>query len=517
MQQVILAILDGWGIGRHDFTNPIHIAKPKNINYIKSHYLSGSLQSSGIAVGLPWEEEGNSEVGHLSIGAGKIIYQHFPRITIDIQKGAFFKNKQLIDAFNHAKKNNSSTHLIGLASMGNIHSSLEHVNALLNLAKQEKAKNVFLHIFADGKDSPQKSVLKILEKIQGFIKEAGVGIVSSISGRYYALDRDNHWNRTEKTYQTLTGEGLISNNIEEKVKEYYNKGLSDEFIEPFLISPNGRPIKENDSLIFFDFREDSIKQIAGSFIQKDFENFKTKNFKNLYITTFTHYSKNYDNPVAFPSQTIDEPLGKVLSDKGLVQLRLAETEKYAHVTFFFNGYRERAFKNEYRVLIPSKTVSSTDEYPEMMSREVSARVIESIGEGSFNFILVNFANPDMVAHTGNFDAAVQAIMAVDEEIGKISKICLEKDVVLMITSDHGNIEKMIDPFTGEIETKHDPSLVPLYIVGNGYKRVKREEDINSIENEASGILADIAPTVLDLMDFSKPKDMTGQSLLKYLR
>jgi len=516
-RSVALIILDGWGIGRKDYSNPLHIAKPKNIDYIKTHYLWGALQSSGIAVGLPWDEEGNSEVGHLTIGAGKIIYQHFPRITLSIQNGEFFKNRVLLQTFEHAKKNNSAAHLVGLLTQGNVHSSLEHLRALIACAKKQNISKLNLHFFSDGKDSPPRSVLTLLETAKKFTQEFGLGTLRTLAGRYYALDRDEHWERTERTYQMLTGQGEAVADLPAKIRAYYDRGLTDEFIEPLIIGSDAQPIRDGDALIFFDFREDSVRQISSAFILKDFDKFKVLQFKNLFIATMTSYSEKFKAPVLFPNDTIDNPLGRVLAEHDRLQMRIAETEKYAHVTYFFNGYRDRPFTNEYHVLIPSRNVARREEAPEMMSREVAARVIESVGEGGFDFILANFASPDMIAHTGNYDAALQAIMVVDEEIGKIMKVCLQKEIILMITSDHGNIERMVDPFTGRIETKHDPNLVPLYLVAKEFEKVKSAAEVDWLEKEAVGILSDVAPTILELMDISKPPEMTGQSLLKNLR
>jgi 2,3-bisphosphoglycerate-independent phosphoglycerate mutase len=514
--RVVLLVLDGWGIGRNDYTNPIFIAKPKTIQQIKSTYRMGSLQSSGIAVGLPWEEEGNSEVGHLTIGAGKTIYQHFPRITLSIENGEFFKNKALTDAFAHAKKNSGSVHLAGLLTEGNVHSSLEHVKALM-LAAQTAGVDVRLHFFSDGKDSAPQSLEKLLDRTRGFIKEFGVGTITSIAGRFYALDRDGHWDRIEKTYRALTGKAPVIEDVHSKITDYYMRGLDDEFIEPMVVGPAPRPIRDGDAVIFYDFREDSIRQIASSFILKDFDKFPTEKFKNLYIATMTEYSEKFDVPVISPSERVEEPLGKVIADAGLLQLRLAETEKYAHVTYFLNGYREKPFPNEYRVLIPSQNVAGYDLAPEMMTKEISNRLVTAIEERGFDFIAANFASPDVIAHTGNFDAAIQAIMIVDEEIKRIMDACLANDTVLVITSDHGNIEEMIDPFTGRVETRHDPSPVPFYIVGKQFIRQKAPSEVQMLEHEAVGVLADVAPTILDILSLPKPPAMTGQSLLKILR
>ncbi len=516
-QRVVLLVLDGWGIGGYDYTNPLFVAKPKHIEAIKARYLSGALQSSGIAVGLPWDEDGNSEVGHLTIGAGKVLYQHYPRITLAIRDNSFFKNGALISACEHAKQSKGSLHLAGLLTEGNVHASLEHIKALLRLAKENGITNLRLHLFADGKDSAPQSLRKLLGQIRGFIKEIGIGTIESLSGRFYALDRDEHWVYIEKTYRAMTGGGPILNDPETHIQETYAKNLGDEFIEPFSVGPEPHLVQDGDALIFFDFREDSIQELASAFILKTFDKFRVEPFSNLAVVTMTNYSSKFEVPVAFPPERIDEPLGKVLADHGALQLRVAETERYAHVTFFFNGYREKPFSNEYRVLIPSRNVASHDLSPEMMVHEVAARVIEGVEEGGFNFILTNFANADIIAHTGNFDAALQAIAAVDAEIGRITEACLAKNTALIITSDHGHIETMIDRFTGLPRTTHNTALVPFYLIGKNFERQKNEETIAWVEKEAIGILADVAPTVLELLGFPKPLEMTGQSLLRTLR
>ncbi len=516
-KSLVLLILDGWGIGEKNHSNPLYIGKPARMAHIRTHYLSGALQSSGIAVGLPWEEEGNSEVGHLTIGAGKVIYQHYPRITLEIQNGAFAKKPALQGAFAHAKKNQGAVNLVGLLTEGNVHASFEHLEALITSARDAGVTRLNLHLFADGKDSRPKSVESLLERLTTVTKARGLGEIASVSGRFYALDRDEHWDRTEKAYRALIGEGTPAATIHEKVAEQYAKGLIDTFIEPVMLGDGRGSITDNDAVIFFDFREDSIRQIASPFILKDFDRFKTREYRNLYVATMTHYSDAFAVPVISESEKIEVPLGAVLAENGYLQLRIAETEKYAHVTYFFNGYRESPFPNEYRVLIPSKNVAQHDEAPEMMAREITARVTESIAEGGFNFILANFANLDMMGHTGNFDAALQAIQVVDDCVGKIMDACLERNVPLMITSDHGNVEKMLDPLTGYPETTHDPNLVPFYLIGKPFERLKTEEEADRVEHEANGILSDVAPTILELLEFPKSPHMTGESLLRRLQ
>ncbi|MFH1759355.1 MAG: 2,3-bisphosphoglycerate-independent phosphoglycerate mutase [Patescibacteria group bacterium] len=529
-QTITLLILDGWGIGANNPTNPIHIAQPKNIQQIKNHYLGGNLQASGIAVGLPWNEEGNSEVGHLTIGAGKTIYQNYPRITLAIQSGEFAKNKIFLDAFEHAKKNNSSLHLIGLLSEGNVHASLTHLTALIDLAKKHQVAQIKLDLISDGRDSPPQSVLQLLEKLKssGVILSASEGpskdssvppqndssiTIASLSGRYFAMDRDRHWDRAQEYYNTLLGKKESDGNITKHIKTQYEHGLNDQYLEPISIDPKNNAIKNNDAVIFFNFREDRMRQLTAIFLNPDFKEFATAPIKNLHIATMVQYSDQFKTNVAFPPEKIALPLGKVLADNNKLQLRVAETEKYAHVTYFFNGLKDKPAKNEYRILIPSKNIVRHEEHPEMMAAEITDRVIQAIEEGEMDFILANLANPDMIAHTGDFNATVTAIKVVDEQVGKILQATIARDAVLIITSDHGNAERMLDPLTGHIETKHDTSPVPFYLVG---KRFERKSGTEWHPAMPVGVLSDIAPTILDLMKIPKPAEMTGESLLKRL-
>ncbi|MBI3046143.1 MAG: 2,3-bisphosphoglycerate-independent phosphoglycerate mutase [Candidatus Harrisonbacteria bacterium] len=513
-RQVILAILDGWGIGPKNESNPIHTQGTPNLDYIKTVFLTGALQASGISVGLPWNEEGNSEVGHLTIGAGKVIYQHYPRITLSIQDGSFAKNKVFLNAFDHAKKNKSALNFAGLLTEGNIHASLQHLTALIDLAKKNKVGKINLHLFSDGKDSEPKSAVRILKKL---MVDTGEGWeIGSFSGRHYALDRDGYWERTRPTYEAMTGAGLPIKNIGAAIKEAYGKNLNDQQINPYVINPEAA-IRDNDALIFFDFREDSIRQIASAFILKDFNQFPVKQFSNLYIATMTDYSDKFTVPVAYPPEKIENPLAKILADNGKSQIHIAETEKYAHVTYFFNGYREQPFSNEYRVLIPSKKVANYEEKPKMQAKEVTSRAIQAIEEGAFDFVLVNYANGDMIAHTGNYEAAKIAVQEVDESIGTILRSALANNAVLIITADHGNLETMLNSKTGEITTAHDISPVPIYIAGNEFVKQKTPAEIGLAEKETVGILSDVAPTILEIMNIPQPPEMTGQSLIKLLR
>ncbi len=514
-RQIILAILDGWGIGSKDISSPMFVAKTPNIDYIKTHFLTGSLQASGIAVGLPWSEEGNSEVGHLTIGAGKIIYQHYPRITMSIQDGSFYKNKFLLEAAAHVKKNNSAIHFAGLLTDANIHASVDHLVALINFANQNKLSKVYIHLYTDGKDSPPQSALNILKKIKPLLNDQVK--IASISGRHFSLDRDAHWDRTKMAYEALTGTAPMIEDYEKLIKDTYEAGYNDQFVKPRVVGPEINCIKDNDAIIFFDYREDSVRQIVSSFVVKDFKEFPIKNFTNLYIATFTSYTDKFTVPVISPQEKVENPLGKVIAENNKIQLRLAETEKYAHVTYFFNGLNEKPYLNEFRILIPSRNVASHAEHPEMMASELTSRIIQSMEDEAFDFILVNYANGDLVAHTGNYDAALIAVKTIDEEIGKLAKQVLEKNNILMITSDHGNIERMMDPLTGKITSGHDLSPVPVYLIGKEFEKNRSIEDAEEAEKETVGMLSDVAPTILELMDIPKPKEMTGESFLRLLK
>ena len=510
---LILIVLDGWGIGPKDASNAIYATAPKNISQLKANFPSGALQASGIAVGLPWGEEGNSEVGHLNMGAGKVIYQNYPKITLAIRDKSFFENKILKETFEHAKKNNSTVNLVGLLTEANVHASLEHLEALIKFGQDENAPKINLHLITDGRDSPPQSALNLLKRLQTSFSEKIK--LASIAGRYYAMDRDKYWDKTQKYYSTIIGEGILIDNLENHFRQTYQKELNDEYILPALFGTEKNFIKDNDAILFFNFREDRMRQIVETFINKEFNKFPIKNFSNLHIATLTEYDKNFKLPVVFSPEIISNPLGKILADSGKNQLRIAETEKYAHITYFFNGERESPFENEYRVLIPSIAEVRHDAHPEMRAKEIADRVIAAIEEESYDFILVNFANSDMVAHTGNYEATISAIKIVDEQIGRISKTALEQDDILIITSDHGNAERLFNPKTGEPETKHDPNPVPIYLVANEFKREKNIREIENSEKNFIGILSDIAPTILELMKIPKPEEMTGQSLLKF--
>ncbi len=521
----VLIILDGWGVGPSDDTNPIYRSRKPTIDYVKKNYPMMSLQAAGIAVGLPWGEPGNSEVGHLTLGAGRVIYQHYPRISLAVRNGEFFKNPALNEAFDYSKKNNTNVHILGLLSSGNVHSSYEHLQALIKLASSKKPVNVYFHLFTDGRDSAPQSGRDLVKKFLAELEKSEVGKLASLSGRYYALDRTKNWENTKQIYDLLAkGKAKIEPDVDKIFNLYYDRKLSDSYIEPTLIADPQKPeefplIKDGDSLIFFDFREDSIRQIAASFAVKDFADFERLPLQNLKITTMTEYDPNFNVAVAFRPQKIEKTLTAVLDEKGLKQLKIAETEKYYHLTFFFNGLSEKVFSNEFRILIPSRETPRPDDAPEMRAAEITNRLISALQERTYDFIAVNYANPDTLAHTGNYQATIKAIEIIDEQLKQVLRAAEEVDATLFITSDHGNAEKLYDAATGEIETNHNNNPVPFYLIDNELKLTKErnEEEIYSLEQTTGGVICDVAPTILELMDIPLPKEMSGKSLMKYLK
>jgi 2,3-bisphosphoglycerate-independent phosphoglycerate mutase len=507
-KKIVLVIVDGWGIGRDDESNPIYIVKPPTFEMLAAEYPVTSLQASGIAVGLPWSEVGNSEVGHLTIGAGKVLYQYYPKITMAIQDGNFFENSVLKGAIGHAKKNNGAINFAGLLSKGNVHASLDHLLALITMAKNEGLERINLHLFTDGKDSAPKS-------LEGFLAQIPHEYLATITGRYYAMDRNENWQLTQSAYLNMTGQaGTVVDDPHAAIETTYAQGNTEEYLLPLRLSPE-KYVKDGDSLVFFNYREDSIRQIASAFILKDFDKFPVVQFNDLFIATMTHYDDHFSVPVAFPADAVLEPFGKVISDNGLSQVRIAETYKYAHVTYFFNGLRETPFPGEYRTLIPSLSELHPEEHPEMMATAITDRVIESIESCAFDFILVNYANADAMAHTSNYNAAVEAVHIIDREIARLLKAAEQAGAVVVITSDHGNIEEMINPATGLPESQHDPNPVPIYLVGSEF-RGRKFVDSEAYTLQTLGSLADIAPTLLEIMGLPKPSEMTGDSLLDKL-
>lgn len=513
MAPIILTILDGWGISQHKQGNAIAQAETPIINEIEKSYPGTSLQASGIAVGLPWEEAGNSEVGHLTLGSGRVIYQSLPRIVLAIKDGSFFKNPALIQAIEHTKKNNSCLHLMGLVSSGSVHSYIDHIHGLIRLAKKEQVQKVRLHVFTDGEDSPSKEAAKFIQEVEKKLNELKDGKIATIMGRIYAMDRNKNWDRTQKAYECMVeGNGLKYDDSTRAIKESYDKELFDPFIEPAVITDQ---IQDNDSVIFFNFRKDRARQLTKAFVLSNFKEFPRKSLKNLCFTTMTEYEKGLPVKVAFSPIEIKNHLTEILDKANKKILKIAETEKYAHITYFFNGDKEKTYPNEKRILIPSTVIPYYDKYPEMAAAEITEKIVQTIEQNKFDLIVVNYANTDMVAHTGNFQAAIKAAEAVDKQLKTLLMLVEKKNCYLLITSDHGNAEQMIDLKTGEPIPEHSKNPVPFYLVGGEYK--KKPSFAKATEGKPQGILSDVAPTILELMKIPQPLEMTGKSLLEILK
>ncbi|MEW9094370.1 MAG: 2,3-bisphosphoglycerate-independent phosphoglycerate mutase [Clostridiaceae bacterium] len=507
VKPVMLMILDGFGITDKVDGNAILAANKPNYENIWNEYPHTYLKASGLSVGLPEGQMGNSEVGHLNIGAGRIIYQELTRITKDIDEGSFYDNAVINEVMDKSLKNNSSLHLMGLLSDGGVHSHIDHLKALLKLAKKKGLSRVYIHGFLDGRDVPPSSAQNYISEIEGFMRELGLGEVATIAGRYYAMDRDKRWERTNLAYNALVlGQGEEANSAIEAVDKSYKDNKTDEFVLPTVVMRDGRPtatIKNGDSIIFFNFRPDRARQLTRALNDKVFDGFKRETL-SLNFVTMTQYDKTIENvSIAYKPESYENTLGEYISKLGLKQLRIAETEKYAHVTFFFNGGVEKPNDGEDRALIPSPKVATYDLKPEMSAYEVTEEVLKRIDSNQYSLIILNFANPDMVGHTGVFEAAKAAIETVDICMGKIVNKILEKDGTVFLTADHGNSEQMIDYSTGQPMTAHTTNEVPYIYISNHSKELRE-----------GGILADIAPTILNEMGVEVPKEMTGKNLIK---
>jgi len=517
----LLVILDGFGRGPEVPSNAIWKAIKPTFDYIETNFPMTNLQASGIAVGLPWGEEGNSEVGHLNLGSGRIIYQYMPRIIFAIRDGSFFINEALVGAIEHAKKNNSALNIMGLVSSGSVHSYIDHFYAVLDLAKRMQLKKVNIHIFTDGRDAPPKEAADFLGRVNQKIKTGypNTRIVSLI-GRYYAMDRDDRWELTEKAYNLITqGNGEHFKNVVEALEASYGKNLTDEFIEPAVITEkDGDAVhaNDNDSFVYINFREDSARQLTESFVLKDFDRFKRQELKNIYFATMTRYKEGLDTRVAFPPLEIKNPLAEVLSKHNKSQLHIAETEKYAHVTYFFNGGVEEHFPNEERILVSSIQDYKFSERPQMSAPEITDKILFALHSQKYDIIIANYANADMVGHTGNYDATVKAIESLDNQVGALLEAVLKAKGLLIITADHGNADEKRNPLTGESYPEHSLNPVPFYLIAPEFAVQKSQEKIERQRIEVGGILADVAPTILELMDLTIPPEMTGHSLLKML-
>ncbi|MCK4891132.1 MAG: 2,3-bisphosphoglycerate-independent phosphoglycerate mutase [Candidatus Pacebacteria bacterium] len=519
MKKVILVILDGWGISKETSGNAIANASTPNIDMFTNFYPGTALQASGVAVGLPWGEMGNSEVGHMILGAGKILYQNLLKVSLSIQDRSFFENKVLIETVNYAIKNNSIIHVMGLLSDGGIHSHVDHLYAILEFLKINGIKNeqVCIHIFTDGRDADPRSAIKFISDLQRNIKEENwPGNITSIMGRYYAMDRNKNWDRTKLAYYCLVNAvGNKEKNPIIALEKLYASDVTDEFIKPTLIveeDNNFKTIKKGDAVIFFNIREDRARQLTKAFIADDFKDFdRGSKILNIKFTAMIEYEKGFDINVVFLPENVEYPLGRILSRAGIRQLRIAETEKYAHVTYFFNGGREEPFKNEFRVLIPSPSVAKYDQTPEMSAGMITDQVIKEIASDKFDFILINYANADLVGHTGNFKATINAIEFVDKCLGELYQVALDSNATLIITADHGNAEEMFNTKNGEKVTEHSINPVPFIIINNQNK-LNESKEIKSF-SEVGGMLVDIAPTILEIFNIQKPQEMTGKSLL----
>ena len=502
----MLMILDGFGNNNNKAGNAIALANTPNIDKLMKKYPITEIYTSGMNVGLPDGQMGNSEVGHTNIGAGRIVYQELTRITKSIEDGEFFSIQEFIDAIENCKKNNSKLHILGLLSDGGVHSHIRHLYALLEMAKRRDFEDVYVHCFLDGRDTPPASAESYIMQLEEKMKEKGIGKIASLSGRFYSMDRDKRWERVKRCYDAIVnGEGNKSGSAVSAIEDSYQKEVFDEFVEPTLICNGENPvatIKENDSVIFFNFRPDRAREITRTLVDNNFNEFETKNL-NLHFVCFTSYDETMPNvKIAFKKEPLINTFGEIISKKGYTQLRIAETEKYAHVTFFFNGGEEKQNEGEDRILVPSPKVETYDMQPQMSAYEVTQKVVEAINKDKYDCIILNYANPDMVGHTGNLEATIKAIEAIDECVGKVVETILKKEGTILITADHGNAEQMIDYKTGEPHTAHTTNPVPLILV---------TEDKNL--KIKSGKLADLTPTILDLMNIEKPEEMTGKSLL----
>lgn len=506
---VVLMVLDGYGISDKTEGNAIALANTPVMDKLMAECPFVKGNASGLAVGLPDGQMGNSEVGHMNIGAGRIIYQELTRITKSIEDGDFFENAEMLEAIDNCKKNNSDLHLWGLLSDGGVHSHNTHLYAILELCKRQGLSNVYVHPFFDGRDTPPASGKGFLEELIAKMKEIGVGKVASMSGRYYAMDRDNRWDRVELAYKSLvTGEGVQAEDAVTAMQESYDKEVYDEFVLPTVITENGKPVslvKPNDSVIFFNFRPDRAREITRAFCCDDFDGFERANGRMpLVYVCFKDYDEAIPNKlVAFKKESVENTFGEYLAACGKTQLRLAETEKYAHVTFFFNGGVEEPNRDEDRILVKSPAVATYDLQPEMSAPEVGVDLVEAITSDKYDVIIINFANPDMVGHTGIIPAAVNAVERVDKCVGEAVEAVKKADGVLFICADHGNAEQMVNYETGAPHTAHTTNPVP-FILYNYEDGVKLRE---------GGCLADIAPTLLEIMELPQPEEMTGRSLI----
>ncbi|MGB9858392.1 MAG: 2,3-bisphosphoglycerate-independent phosphoglycerate mutase [Moorellaceae bacterium] len=502
---LMLIVLDGWGYSEHREGNAVALARLHHFPRLWREFPHTLLQASGEAVGLPSGQMGNSEVGHLNIGAGRIVYQELTRISRAIRDGSFFQNPVLLDALRWTQERGGALHLLGLLSDGGVHSHLDHLYALLELAGREGLDEVYIHAFLDGRDVPPACAGQYIEAVEEECRRRGLGAIATIMGRYYAMDRDRRWERTARAYRAIVaGEGHKFPSALEALEASYQRNITDEFVEPSVMVRGGRPlatVREGDAVIFFNFRADRARQLTRAFVDEDFAHFERPGGRlDIRFVCLTQYDVTIPAPVAFPPQDLKETLGEIISRAGLRQLRIAETEKYAHVTFFFNGGVEEPFPCEDRLLVPSPKVATYDQKPEMSAYEVTSEVLKRLE--LYDFVVLNFANPDMVGHTGDLQATIKALEAVDECLGRIAEAMRARQAPLIITADHGNAEEMLEP-DGEPHTAHTSNPVPFILVSEEYRRAHLRE----------GSLEDVAPTVLALLGLKQPEAMTGSNLI----
>jgi len=541
----VLVVIDGFGLAPASDGNAISLSRTPNFNYYLKNYPHSELIASGESVGLPANEVGNTEVGHLILGAGRVVLQDLKRINLAIEKGTFYYNKAFLDAASHVKKYNSKLHIMGLASSGNVHSSLEHLYAVLQFCKKEALNRVFLHLFTDGRDAPPKNGIEIVESLERHLSMLKVGQIASICGRYYAMDRDKRWDRTAKAYKAIVlGHAIQTFSALDALKGAYLRGQTDEFIEPTIIANKNGPVAtvgDNDAVIFFNYRIDRPRQLTMAFTLKDFENLKSFDFgyspeigkiegevkmhntfkrervlNNLFFVTMTEYHKNIPvAAIAFPPQVIDKPLAEIISDAGLRQLHMAESEKERFVTYYFDGMKEKAYPGEEVAIVPSPKVATYDKKPEMSLDKLIDQFIRQLNQDKYHFFVINFANPDMVAHTGNIKATVRAIETVDRNLARLVNAVLGREGTVLVTGDHGNCEEMLTFPTssffytssqGTMNTDHSNNPVPLLVIDQSLKGSQK------VIPKAG--LSDVAPTVLSLMGIKIPEFMTGKILLE---
>lgn len=504
-----LVILDGWGEKECCEKNAIALADPQVFKALKQEYPSTILEASAMEVGLPRGQMGNSEVGHLNIGSGRTVYQEITHISKEIHDGTFFENRELKKAMQYAVDNGGALHLMGLVSDGGVHSHIDHISALLEMAQRQGMTRVYLHAFLDGRDVPPVSALTYIEALEETMSRLGIGKIATVMGRFYAMDRDKRWERNRQAFEAMVaGTGYKAGSARDAVENSYQEKTTDEFMKPaVVVDDSGMPVglvQDGDGIIFFNFRADRARQITRAFVDHDFKGFDRIRHPEVYYVCFTQYDVDIKAPAAFLPQNLRNTLGEYLSQQGLRQLRIAETEKYAHVTFFFNGGIEKPNLNEDRVLIPSPRVATYDLQPEMSASQVTERVIKEIEKGTYDVVIMNYANPDMIGHTGNMEATVKAIKVVDQCLGQVVKTVQNAGGVTIVTADHGNCETMVDEKTGQPHTAHTTNLVPFILVGEAYRGKSLKP---------RGCLRDVAPTMLSILGLPIPKEMTGENLI----